>query len=58
MISVSTKDSVWVLTERRWLYDVEQSAQNNLVDAGHGSDEDKIELVKKFNQTNLSKLTF
>ena len=40
------------------LYDVEQSAQNNLVDAGHGSDEDKIELVKKFNQTNLSKLTF
>ncbi|AIX14759.1 DNA primase-helicase [Synechococcus phage ACG-2014d] len=40
------------------LYDVEQSAQNNIVDAGHGSDEEQINLVKTFNTGKLSKLNF
>ena len=57
-LSVHKRFCVGIDRAKMRLYDVEQSAQNNLVDAGHGSDEDKIELVKKFNQTNLSKLTF
>ena len=36
------------------LYDVEQSAQNNLLDSGQGDDEEKIDIVKRFN----SKKTF
>ena len=52
-LSVHKRFCVGIDRAKMRLYDVEQSAQNNLVDAGHGSDEDKIELVKKFNQTNL-----
>ena len=40
------------------LYDVEQAAQNNLVDANQGSDEEKVELVKRFTASKLSKLNF
>ena len=40
------------------LYDVEQSAQNNLVDANQGTDEEKVELVKRFTASKLSKLNF
>jgi len=36
------------------LYDVEQSAQQDIIDSGQGSDEEQLELVKRFN----SKKTF
>jgi len=57
-LNVNKRFCVGIDRAKMRLYDVEQSAQNNLVDAGHGSDEEKIELVKKFSNTNLSKLTF
>ena len=53
-ISTNKRFCVGIDRAKMRLYDVEQSAQNNLLDSGQGDDEEQIDIVKRFN----SKKTF
>ena len=57
-VNVNKRFCIGIDRAKMRLYDVEQSAQNNLVDSGHGSDEEKVNLVKTFTSSKLSKLNF
>ena len=56
--TINKRFSIGIDRAKMRLYDVEQAAQNNLVDANQGSDEEKVELVKRFTASKLSKLNF